>query len=273
MLAGTSKPGGVPAGAPCNVPGMHESARAHMRLCITTHLEPGRPYRALDFGSLSDGPGGLTHHDLLNDYQVEMIGMDVQPGPNVDVVMTKPYRIPARANSYDLILTGSTFEHVPFFWASMLELARVLRPGGLIFFTAPSRGHKHAAVDLWRFYPDSMRALAAFAGLRLREAHTDFPPKQEGSRRLDYTEVEGRTSYWGDTVGVFEKPQRYSRLIALERIALCWWANRIGGVESVPRPAPTPGRRRVFSRLRQDARATALSGPDGGPLHDGEDPT
>lgn len=226
-----------------------------MRLCISTYLEQGRPYRALDFGSLADGPDGLTHHDLLSDYQVDMIGMDVQAGPNVDVVMKKPYRIPARTNSFDLILTGSTFEHVPFFWASMLELARVLRPGGLIFLTAPSRGHKHAAVDLWRFYPDSMRALAGFSGLQLREAHTDFPPRLEGSRRLDYRKVGGRASYWGDTIGVFEKPRRYSRLIAVERIAVRWWANRIGGVASVPRAAPAPGRRRVFARLRDSDRA------------------
>jgi SAM-dependent methyltransferase len=216
-----------------------------MRLCITTYLDPTRPYRVLDFGSMADGPDGLTHNDLLEDYQVDVTGMDVQQGHNVDVLMSKPYRIPARANTFDVVLTGSTFEHVPFFWASILELGRVVKPGGLIFLTAPSRGHRHAAIDLWRFYPDSMRSLAAWAGLDLLEAHTDFPPVQEGSRRLDYRKVERQTTYWGDTVGVFEKPRHYSRLVRLERIALCWWANRVSGIESVKRPGAAPGRRRV----------------------------
>jgi SAM-dependent methyltransferase len=240
-------------------PGMHDTARAHMQLSIQTYLDPNRHYRALDFGSLSDGPNGPTHHDLFDGYQIDMIGMDVQPGPNVDVVMSKPYRIPAKSDSFDLVLTGSTFEHVPFFWASMLELARVVRRGGLIFFTAPSRGHKHASIDLWRFYPDAMRSLAAYSGLTLLEAYTDFPPVQSNSRRLDYRTVERRTSYWGDTVGVFEKPSRYPRRIALERAAACWWANRISGIEAVPRTRPAKGRQRVVRRILRASREASTS--------------
>jgi SAM-dependent methyltransferase len=231
-----------------------------MHLSVTTYLDPARHYRVLDFGSLADGPQGATHRDLFEGYRMDMVGMDVQPGPNVDVVMSKPYRIPAKSGSFDLVITGSTFEHVPFFWASMLELARVLRPGGLIFLTAPSRGHRHARIDLWRFYPDAMRALAAYSGLILREAYTDFPPTQPDSRRLDYSKVERRTSYWGDTVGVFEKPRRYPRRLALERAAVCWWANRVGGVGSVPRTPPAKGRQRVVPALLRAARQTKARG-------------
>ena len=137
----------------------------------------------LDFGSQAAG-NMRTHREALDGYDVTYTGVDVATGENVDLVMRKPYRIPARSNSFDLVITGSAFEHIPFMWASFLEISRVLRPGGLIFLTAPSRGHIHFDVDCWRFYPDSMRALAAFARMTLLEAHTDLPPKEaSGSGR------------------------------------------------------------------------------------------
>jgi hypothetical protein len=49
----------------------------------------------------------------------------------------------------------------------------VLKPNGYLFLTAPSRGHHHSTYDLWRYYPDGMRALAAQADLRLLAAYTD----------------------------------------------------------------------------------------------------
>lgn len=120
--------------------------------------------------------------------------------------------MPGYATSLNPI-TGSAFEHIPFMWASFLEISRVLRPGGLIFLTAPSRGHIHFDMDCWRFYPDSMRALAAFSRMNLLEAHTDMPPKHPRGG-VDYALVDYDRNYWGDTVGVFRKPRHYSRQCA-----------------------------------------------------------
>ena len=71
-------------------------------------------------------------------------------------------------------------------WASILEITRVLKPGGHAFITAPSRGHIHNVQDCWRFYPDGMRALAAWSRLELREAFTDFPPRVTPRGHLNY---------------------------------------------------------------------------------------
>jgi SAM-dependent methyltransferase len=65
--------------------------------------------------------------------------------------MKKPYQIPLRRHSVDVVVSGQTFEHIPFFWVSILELARILRPGGYLFITVPSRGHVHEVRDCWRF--------------------------------------------------------------------------------------------------------------------------
>lgn len=134
-----------------------------MQLSVETYLRKGRHYDVLDFGLQAAGHG-RTHREVLVGYDVSYLGVDVVPGENVDVVMKKPYRLLVKSNSVDVVLTGSAFEHIPFMWASFLEISRVLRPGGLIFLTAPSRGHIHFDMDCWRFYPDSMRALAAFPG-------------------------------------------------------------------------------------------------------------
>ena len=96
-----------------------------------------------------------------------------------------------------MAISGQAFEHVDFFWASFLEIARVIKPGGLVFLIAPSRGPEHRyPVDCWRFYPDGYRALSRWAGLFLVEVHTDWEPSSDPE-----------SAQWGDTVGVFAKPQ------------------------------------------------------------------
>lgn len=225
---------------------MHPSAHAHMKLCVQTYLSTDRTYRVVDLGSRVSPGQSATHRGLLADYTCEIIGVDIKPGRNVDVVMTKPYRLPIRSNSADVIFSGQAFEHIPFFWASFLEMARVLTRGGYIFLTAPSRGHPHDVYDCWRYYPDGLRALAAYAGLELVEAHTDFPPLRDG-RRHNYAEIDAAKYYWGDSVAVYRKPQRYPFLrVGLVREAMVWWANRVGDLRAIPAPLPLPGRSRIL---------------------------
>ena len=205
---------------------------------IHTHLAKDRHYDVLDFGSFINEGQTAHHRSLLADYDCSMLGVDIQAGRNVDRVMTKPYSIPVDTNSQDLVITGQVFEHIPFPWASILEIARVLRPQGLLFLTAPSRGHHHSTYDLWRYYPDSMRALAAHADLELIEAYTDFPPTLPKSHRHDYASIDTAGHYWGDTTGVFVKPHwKRSLRRAVVREVIVRNANRIGGLEAVPRPA------------------------------------
>ena len=214
---------------------MHPSARAQMAWCIENYMSKGQGYHVVDFGSrISDGQQS-THRDLLSGYDIRYTGVDIDAGRNVDVVMTQPYRIPMRSSTVDVVLTGQVFEHIPFFWASFLELARILRPGGQIFLTAPSRGHTHDVYDCWRYYPDSMRALAAMARLELRHGTTDFPPAGADGRRFDYTRLDVVNHYWGDTTGVFRKPMDYrDREVRLFREVAVRYANRVGDLSRVP---------------------------------------
>jgi SAM-dependent methyltransferase len=223
---------------------VHASAIAQMRRCVDTYLSRDRRYRVVDFGSrISDGQRN-SHREVFAEYDVDYVGVDIDEGRNVDVVMKRPYKIPLRANSVDVVISGQVFEHIPFFWASFLELARILRPGGLIFLTVPSRGHTHDVYDCWRIYPDGLRAVAAMSRLELLEGRTDFPPTTDG-RRFDYGGIDRTNAYWGDTVGVFRKPKHYPDLeVRLFRTVAVWWGNRIGDLSGVPGTDPRhPGRR------------------------------
>ncbi len=206
---------------------MHPSAYQAMARCIEKYVPKDRRLTVVDFGSrtVRERRKHMTHRALLADHDCEVIGVDIIDGINVDVVMKKPYRLPMKTNSADVVLSGQVFEHIPFFWASLLEVARVLKPGGHFLMTVPSRGHVHTIVDCWRYYPDGVRAMAAFAGLEVREVHTDFPPKREDGHH-HYERIDEVDHYWGDTVGVLQKTEKYpTRRIALIRRPLLWWAN------------------------------------------------
>lgn len=223
---------------------MHQSAYDHMALCVKLYMPDDRHYRVIDLGSRLSPGQKRTHRRLLANHDTEYYGLDVQPGRNVDFVMKQPYRLPVPSNSTDVVISGQVFEHIPFFWASMLEIARILRPEGYAFITAPSRGHRHSTYDCWRYYPDGYRAMAAYAGLELKEVHTDFPPRN--GRRHDYARIDTDRSYWGDSVGVFQKPVRYPRArAAMVRVVTRWWANHVRDLEGTPVPESLPERRSV----------------------------
>ncbi|NGO80925.1 class I SAM-dependent methyltransferase [Streptomyces sp. YC504] len=229
---------------------MHPAALDHMRICVEQYMPADRRLTVVDVGS-QIAAQSLNHRMVLEDRDIDYIGIDIEAGENVDRVMPRPYTFPVKSRSADFVISGQALEHIPFPWVTMMEIARVLKPGGRAFITVPSRGHEHYGQDCWRYYPDSFRALAAYAKLRMVEAHTDFPPRLEGSRRYDYARIDYRRNYWGDSVGVFRKPKGYpEKRMTLVRAFSRLYANHVGGLQDVPRPKANParGRRPVTGR-------------------------
>ena len=102
---------------------MHPSQYQHMKRAMNQYLPRDRHIDVLELGSGTSPGQTQTHRDLLGGLDHSYLGVDVRPGNNIDVVMTKPYTIPAPSRSKDVVIAGSVLEHVPFFWASMLEVA------------------------------------------------------------------------------------------------------------------------------------------------------
>jgi len=199
---------------------MHLSSYRHMEGLIERYLVSTEEALVLDVGSF-DVNG--SYRPLFDRLGWQYRGIDLVDGPNVDIVLKTAYNLPMPSGCADVVISGQAFEHIGFFWLTWLELARVLKPGGLIFLIAPSRGPEHRyPVDCWRFYPDGFRALAEYASLELLEAETDWEPDSDPG-----------SAAWGDTVGVFRKPRCGGwRQITCVRLKLLALANRL----LLPRP-------------------------------------
>ncbi len=193
---------------------MHQSSLSRMQSLVSEYLESrrGQPLRVLDIGSY-DVNG--TYRGLFDDPAWLYSGLDAVPGPGVDLIVRRPYHWrQLRRNSFDIVVSGQTFEHIQFPWVTILEVGRVLRPDGLLFLVVPSSGPEHRfPIDCWRFYPDGLVALAHWADLDVVEATTHW-------------EIEGwadDSDDWHDSVLVARKRRDGDRLrVAVKRTVLRW---------------------------------------------------
>ncbi len=171
---------------------MHVSSYQHMQDVVARYLSAQQPLSVVDIGAY-DVNG--SYRSLFGNAGWSYVGIDLEAGPGVDIVLTSPYRLPFASGSVDVVISGQAFEHIEFFWMTWLEMVRVLKPGGMIFLIAPSRGPEHRyPQDCWRFYPDGYRALAKYGECELVEVSTDWEPHPDPG-----------SSDWGDTLGVFRK--------------------------------------------------------------------
>lgn len=71
-----------------------------------------------------------------------------------------------RDNSYDIVLAACVIEHVRPVWDWVKDIARILKPGGVVIFICPISWMFHQSpYDCWRIYPDGFKALFDWAGL------------------------------------------------------------------------------------------------------------
>lgn len=227
------------------------------------------PLTVLDVGSRQVAGQTANHRSLFDPDLTKYVGVDVADGPNVDIVLEEPYRIPTGDDSFDVVVCGQVFEHIPFFWATAMELTRVVKNDGFIILSAPSRGHVHSPpFDGWRFYEDGYRAIAEFCDLRFIEASTDFPPINPKSKRFDYSGIASdryTDQYWGDTVGIFQKTAlHHGPEIATVRETLLEWCNaRAEGrvpLASAKSTGPDPAESKSDQRQPQRSVARRIAG-------------
>lgn len=169
---------------------MHPESYDRMKFYLDTYLT-GRKREellVLDYGS-HDRNG--TYRDLIK-FPWRYVGADIEPGPNVDVVVLPDGSMPVQSNLYHAVLCGQVLEHVRNPFRVMQEIARVAAPQGWVFAVAPAvwRVHRYP-VDTFRYNPDGMIALFEEAGLVPIEAKV-------------YPIDEGKSDCWG----IAQKPKQ-----------------------------------------------------------------
>lgn len=148
---------------------MHSSTMLRMKWFLENYRKyfthSGQMIRVLDLGSC-DVNG--CYKELFDD-EFLYYGVDIEQGSNVDIVLKNVYKWnEIESDSFDIAISGQAFEHIEYPWLSIKELARVLKPDGILCIIAPhsAREHKYP-YDCYRFYSDGLPALAKWCDLEL----------------------------------------------------------------------------------------------------------
>jgi len=103
---------------------------------------------------------------------------DIKAGPNVDVV-GDAHRLSAHfePHSFDAAFAIAVFEHLAMPWKVVLEVNRVLKPGGLLLIvTHPTFPPHDRPWDFWRYSRDAFRVLLnQRTGFELVECEEGMP--------------------------------------------------------------------------------------------------
>ena len=155
---------------------MHKSSYLKMQYFKETYLNPNEELKILDIGSF-DKDGNYNYGLILNEKKWTYHGLDLKQGNNIDIVVENAYdwEDEIEDETYDLVISGQAFEHIEFFWLTLEQVKRVLKPGGLFFLIVPSTGPVHKnPYDCYRFNENSMKAMAKYINFRVIEYGTNF---------------------------------------------------------------------------------------------------
>ncbi len=108
--------------------------------------ESGGLHRVLEIGSKSYESQD-SYKPLFPEERFKYTGLDIEAGPNVDLVPAHNFLWnEIEDETFDLCISGQTFEHNPFFWVTFSEIARIPHPEGLCDHCPRSRSS--ASIDL-----------------------------------------------------------------------------------------------------------------------------
>ncbi len=118
-------------------------------------------YTLLDLGC-----GSKPYKSLFNG-ATQYTGLDIVPGPEVDVV-GNAWDLPFADHSVDVVISTQVLEHTEKLEATVKEIQRVLKPGGHVFISAPFTFQEHGMpYDYWRFTQSGLRS--AFANFTIEK--------------------------------------------------------------------------------------------------------
>lgn len=156
---------------------MHKTTYDKMLWFKNTYLTNSNDLDILDIGSLDTTKKNYNYKSIFDLPNWNYVGLDIIDGGNVDILANDIYNIiEIEDNSYDVVISGQFFEQLEFFWITMSEIKRILKPGGFCCIIAPSAGPKHGALghDCYRFYEDGMAALAKHVDFEILHVSTNY---------------------------------------------------------------------------------------------------
>jgi SAM-dependent methyltransferase len=155
----------------------------------------------LDVGSQCIPGQPDTYKNIFNEYNFKYVGLDMVAGYNVDIVAKNAYQWNEVPDDFcDVLISGQVLEHVEFPWFTISEMARVLKPDGMMCIIVPSmeRFHRYP-VNCQNYFSDGLIALAKYARLNTVHASTNRAPS--GVTSLKWYNI-----FVQDTILIAKKP-------------------------------------------------------------------
>lgn len=139
---------------------MHESVLAFVR----QHAQ-GAAAPVLEVGSAN------VNGSVRDLFPTPYIGVDVAEGPGVDLVVPDNKALPFGDEAFATVVSTEALEHAIDPVGLLLDMVRVLAPGGLLIVTmrGPGFPHHHPP-DRWRVMPGTLAEIAQRLGLSAQES-------------------------------------------------------------------------------------------------------
>lgn len=123
------------------------------------HVQPGGV--VLDIGS-----GHQPYRQLVAEAKLRYLPMDMYPRTDKLAFVGDVQAMPCAQDSVDGILCLQVLEHVPQPFEAIRQLARVVKPGGIVILSLPHLAYLHNQPhDYYRFTHHGIRVLSQSAGL------------------------------------------------------------------------------------------------------------
>ena len=163
---------------------MHKSAMVRMSWFVENYIKGRGHVRVLDVGSY-DVNGCMR--PLFDGIDAEYVGLDIEAGPNVDVVMNEPYNwdnVPD--GSFDFVISANAFAHLEYPWLTIRLIHSKLKQGGIACIIAPNSTPEHRyPYDCYRYFADGFSALAKWAGFQMINVTVSGVPDMSVSNDWD----------------------------------------------------------------------------------------
>jgi SAM-dependent methyltransferase len=158
----------------------HRAAHAALAPLIANHAS----------GKILDaGAGRMAWRAMLQAKASDYVATDYgQTHPDIGFTADMTKRLPVDDSSFDTVFCCSVLEHVENPAAAMSELARVLKPGGILILSVPFRYYLHGApADYFRFTSFGVRLMAGQSGFEVVELSGSGGFAQEIANLLSLT--------------------------------------------------------------------------------------
>lgn len=157
----------------------HPSGNAVLNEFVARCRAMHRP-RVLELGTKQSIAGRSTKHDAWIPHASEYLGTDLEAGQDVDIV-ADVHRLTTVVGeeSFDVIISCSSFEHFKYPHLAAHQVMKALRVGGLLFIqthqTFPLHSHPY---DYFRFSREALAGLFGTAmGFRVISTDFEFPAR------------------------------------------------------------------------------------------------